>query len=130
MSLVRKNTNAVSMVVDQDADNTIAQNGLVYVVVDNFLVLGVTFSAEFQENGERGEVWGGCQAVEGDVWVEVEDVSDINVVEVYNEEWGDELPLECFEMTDSDAEMLKNVIINLIEGVEPTTTIANDYYFA
>ena len=114
--------------LDNDADNSASRKGNVYVIADD-KCLHVRYSADYSEHGERNEYWGGHLAVQGNSWIEVNSVTDLNIVEIFDSNDND-LPLDSYTMTDSDKLQIIEIIKDFIEGNIEASQPANSYYFA
>ncbi|MGP5535045.1 hypothetical protein ACTXMF_10710 [Psychrobacter celer] len=113
--------------IDTQADS---DDGCIYVIKDG-IGMEVKFDADYHEDGERGEYWGGHLAVEGDSWVEIDSVSNLQITRVYDPETDDDFALGSVSINDAD----KVQIIKIIEGVicdyiEPQHKPAYDHYAA
>ena len=114
--------------LDNDADNEASRKGNVYVIADD-KCLHIKYSADYSECGERGEYWGGHLAVEGDSWIEVDSVTDLKIVEIFDSNDND-LPLDSYTMTADDRLLIVEVIKDFIEGNIEARQPANSYYYA
>ena len=112
-----------------DADNEASSKGNVYVIADD-KCLHIKYSADYDECGERNEYWGGHLAVQGSSWIEVNSVTDLNIVEIFDVETGDDLPLDSYTMTADDRLLIVEVIKDFIEGNIEARQPANSYYYA
>ena len=115
--------------LDNDADNSASRKGNVYVIADD-KCLHIKYSADYSECGERGEYWGGVLAVSGSSWIEVDSVTDLNIVEIFDVETDDDLALDSYTMTDSDKLQIIEIITGFIEGNIEASQPANSYYYA
>ena len=115
--------------LDNDADNSASRRGNVYVIADD-KCLHIKYSADYDEHGERGEYWGGVLAVSGSSWIEVNSVTDLNIVEIFDVETDDDLALDSYTLTDSDKLQIIEIITDFIEGNIEARQPANSYYFA
>lgn len=117
------------MRLDNDADNNASSNGNVYVLTGD-KCLHIEYSADYDEHGERNEYWGGHLAYEGNSWIEVNSVSDLNIVEIFDAETDDDLPLDSYTMTADDKLQIIEVIKDFIEGNIEARQPSNSYYAA
>lgn len=113
--------------LDNQADNNVSSKGNAYINI-NDLCVNITYSADYSEQGERGEYWGGDLAVEGSVWIEVDSITGLQVTEIFDIETDDDLPLDSYTMTADDEIKIKQIIEDMICGIETETTPAYDYY--
>lgn len=113
--------------LDNDADNNASSKGNVYVIADD-KCLHIEYSADYDEHGERNEYWGGHLAVQGDSWIEVNSVTDLNIVEIFDVETDDDLALDSYTMIDSDKLQIIEIITDFIEGNIEASQPANSYY--
>ena len=111
-----------------DADNEASSKGNVYVIADD-KCLHIKYSADYDECGERNEYWGGHLAVQGDSWIEVNSVTDIELIEVLDLDGyaNDSL---SYTMTDSDKLKIIEIIKDFIEGNIEASPPASSYYYA
>ena len=114
--------------LDNDADNSASRKGNVYVIADD-KCLHIKYSADYTECGERGEYWGGHLAVQGDSWIEVNSVTDIELIEVLDLDGYEDDSLS-YTMSDSDKLQIIEIIKDFIEGNIEASQPANSYYFA
>ena len=115
--------------LDNDADNEASsKNGHAYILI-NDKCIHFTYDADYDECGERNEYWGGILAVSGSSWIEVNSVTNLNVVEIFDAE-DNELPLDSYVMTDEDKIKVIEIIKDFIEGNIETHQPANSYYYA
>ena len=113
--------------LDNDADNEASRKGNVYVIADD-KCLHIKYSADYSEHGERNEYWGGVLAVQGDSWIEVNSVTDIELIEVLDLDGYEDDSLS-YTMTDSDRLLIVEVIKDFVEGNIEARQPANSYYF-
>lgn len=116
--------------LDNDADNEASsKNGHAYIIIDSKCV-HFKYNADYSEQGERNEYWGGQLAYEGDSWIEVNSVTNLSVVEIFDIETDDLLPLDSYAMTADDKLKIIEVIKDFIEGNIEARQPANSYYAA
>lgn len=116
-----------TIVLCPESDNTMKSEGKVYVIVDDFLLVGLNFKADFSTQGDRDEYEDGYLFYEGSEWVEVHKVWGLEVFQVFNNEWGDELPVECYILTDEDGELIKDIIKDELIGIPPKIRYTKNY---
>ena len=101
--------------IDTQADS---DDSFIYVIKDG-IGMEVEFDADYHEDGERGECWGGHLAVEGDSWIEVDDVRNLQITRVYDPETDDDFAIDSTVISDTDKvqiiELIKAVICDYIE---------------
>lgn len=115
--------------LDNDADNEASsRNGHAYILIGDKQV-HLTYDADYDECGERNEYWGGSLAVEGSSWIEVNSVTNLNIVEIFDDE-DNELPLDSYVMNADDKLQITEVIKDFIEGNIEASQPANSYYAA
>lgn len=115
--------------LDNDADNEASsRNGHAYILIGGKQV-HFTYDADYSEHGERNEYWGGQLAVEGSSWIEVNSVTNLRVIEVFDLD-GWDLPFDSYELTDDDKPRVIKVIKDFIEGNVEASQPANSYYAA
>lgn len=113
--------------IDTQADS---DDSYIYVIKDG-IGLEISFDCEWEERGERGEIWGGHVAIEGDSWIEVDSVSNLQITRVYDPETDDDLTLGSAVISEADKpaiiELIKEVVC---EYIQPQHKPAYDRYFA
>lgn len=113
--------------LDPQADS---DDSFIYVIKDG-IGLEIKFDADYHEDGERGECWGGHVAIEGDSWIEVDDVRNLQITRVYDPETDDDFAIDSTVISDTDKvqiiELIKAVICDYIE---PKHKPAYDHYAA
>lgn len=115
--------------LDNDADNEASsKNGHAYILIGDKQV-HFTYDADYDECGERNEYWGGSLAVEGSSWIEVNSVTNLNIVEILDSDDND-LPLDSYTMTADDKLQIIEVIKDYLEGNIEASQPANSYYAA
>lgn len=115
--------------LDNDADNEASsKNGHAYILIGDKQV-HFTYDADYDECGERNEYWGGVLAVAGSSWIEVNSVTNLNIVEIGHAEDND-LPLDSYTMTADDKLQIIEVIKDYLEGNIEAPQPANSYYAA
>lgn len=115
--------------LDNDADNEASsRNGHAYVLIDDKQV-HFTYDADYDEHGERNEYWGGQLAYEGSSWIEVNSVTNLNIVEILDSD-DNELPIDSYVMNADDKLQIIEVIKDFIEGNIEASEPANSYYYA
>lgn len=113
--------------IDTQADS---DDSFIYVIKDG-IGMEVKFDADYHEDGERGEYWGGHLAVEGDSWIEVDDVRNLQITRVYDPETDDDLALGSAVITEADKPAIIELITEVVcEYIKPTKKPAYDRYFA
>ena len=117
----------VRIQLDNDADNSASRKNI-YVIADD-KCLHIKYSADYDECGERNEYWGGVLAVQGDSWIDVNSVTDIELIEVLDSDGYEDDSLS-YTMTADDRLLIAEVIKNFIEGNIEASQPANSYYFA
>lgn len=116
--------------LDNDADNEASsKNGHAYIIIDDKCV-HFKYDSDYSEHGERNEYWGGHLAVEGDSWIEVDSVTNLSIVEIFDIETDDLLSLDSYAMIADDKLRIIEVIKNFIEGNIEAPQPANSYYAA
>lgn len=116
--------------LDNDADNEASsKNGHAYIIIDCMCV-HFTYDADYNECGERNEYWGGQLAYEGSSWIEVNSVTNLSIVEIFDIETDDLLPLDSYTITADDTLQIINIIKDFIEGNIEARQPANSYYAA
>ena len=111
--------------IDTQADS---DDSFIYVIKDG-IGLEISFDCEWHEEGERGEIWGGHVAIEGDSWIEVDSVSNLKVTRVYDPETDDDLALDSTEITEADKPRIIELITEVVcEYIQPQHKPAYDYY--
>lgn len=116
--------------IDTDGDNDYAvanKPRLVYFTINDALIVVIKYKADFEENGERGEYWGGHLAVEATAWIEVNKVEILNVEAVYDIE-GEELPLSSYTLSPHDEMKMMQRIEDMICSIETETKAVYDHY--
>ena len=114
--------------LDNDADNSASSNGNVYILTGD-KCLHIEYSADYDECGERNEYWGGHLAANGSSWIEVNSVTDLQVVEVLDLDGYEDESLS-YTMTADDKLQIIEVIKDFIEGNIEASQPANIYYAA
>lgn len=115
--------------LDNDADNEASsKNGHAYVLIGGKQV-HFTYDADYDERGERNEYWGGVLAVSGSSWIEVNSVTNLNIVEILDSD-DNELPIDSYVMTADDKLQIIEAIKDFIEGNIEASQPANSYYAA
>ena len=113
--------------IDRQADS---DDDYIYVIKDG-IGLEIKFDCEWHEEGERGEIWGGHVAIDGDSWIEVDSVSNLKVTRVYDPETDDDLALDSTEITEADKPIIIELITEVVcEYIQPQHKPAYDRYFA
>ncbi len=113
--------------IDTQADS---DDSFIYVIKDG-IGLEISFDCEWSENGERGEIWGGHVAIEGDSWIEVDSVSKLQITRVYDPETDDDLALDSTEITEADKPVIIELITEVVcEYIQPQHKPAYDHYAA
>lgn len=121
-------SNKIKIDTDGDNDYPIANRPrLVYFTINEALIVVIKYKADFEENGERGEYWGGHLAVEASTWTEVNKVDILGVVAVYDIE-GEELPLSSYTLSPHDEMKMMQRIEDMICGIETETKAGYDHY--
>ena len=116
--------------LDNDADNEASsKNGHAYILVDDKCV-HFTYDADYDECGERNEYWGGVLAVSGSSWIEVNSVTNLSIVEIFDIETDDLLPLHSYTITADDTLQIIKIIKDFIEGNIEARQPGNSYYAA
>ena len=116
--------------LDNDADNEASsKNGHAYILIGDKSI-HFTYDAHYDECGERNEYWGGHLAYEGDSWIEVNSVTNLSIVEIFDIETDNDLPLDSYTMTADDKLQIIEVIKDFIEGNIEARKPANSYYAA
>lgn len=116
--------------LDNDADNEASsKNGHAYIIIDCICV-HFKYDSDYRECGERNEYWGGHLAVEGDSWIEVNSVTNLSIVEIFDIETDDLLSLDSYVMTADDKLRIIEAIKDFIEGNIEARQPANSYYAA
>ena len=72
---------------------------------------------------------GGVLAVSGSSWIEVNSVTNLNIIEILDSD-ENELPLDSYVMTADDRLLIIEVIKDFIEGNIEASQPANSYYNA
>ena len=113
--------------IDTQADS---DDDFIYVIKDG-IGLEISFDCEWSENGERGEIWGGHVAIEGDSWIEVDSVSNLKVTLAYDPETDDDLALDSVVITEADKPVIIELITEVVcEYIQPQHKPAYDHYAA
>lgn len=116
--------------LDNDADNEASsKNGHAYILITDKCV-HFTYDADYNECGERNEYWGGQLAYEGSSWIEVNSVTNLSTVEIFDIETDDLLPLDSYTITADDTLQIIKIIKDFIEGKIEARQPANSYYAA
>ena len=117
--------------IDTNGDNDYPVSNtpcLVCFNINDEMIVVIKYKADFKENGERGEYWGGYLAVEATTWIEVDSIDVIDVVVVYDIE-GEELPLSSYTLAPNDQMKMKQHIEDMICSIETETKAGYDHYF-
>lgn len=121
--------NKIKIDTDGDNDHPVAnQPRLVYFTINEALTVVIKYKADFKENGERGEYWGGHLAVEANTWIEVNKVDILSVEAVYDI-GGEELPLSSYTLSPHDEMKMLQRIEDMICDIETETKAGYDHYF-
>lgn len=116
--------------LDNDADNEASsKNGHAYIIIDCMCV-HFKYDSDYRECGERNEYWGGQLAYEGSSWIEVNSVTNLSIVEIFDIETDDLLPLDSYVMIADDKLKIIEIIKDFIEGNIEARQPANSYYAA
>ena len=116
--------------LDNDADNEASsKNGHAYILIGDKCA-HFTYDADYNECGERNEYWGGVLAVSGSSWIEVNSVTNLSIVEIFDIETDNDLPLDSYTMTADDKLQIIEIIKDFIEGNIEASQPANNYYAA
>lgn len=116
--------------LDNDADSEASsKNGHAYILIDDKCV-HFTYDADYDECGERNEYWGGQLAYEGSSWIEVNSVTNLSIVEIFDIETDDLLPLDSYTITADDTLQIIKIIKDFIEGKIEARQPGNSYYAA
>ncbi|MGP4715310.1 hypothetical protein ACTXGL_01545 [Psychrobacter sp. T6-6] len=111
--------------LDPQADS---DDDYVYVIKDN-IGMEIKFDADYHEDGERGECWNGQVMVDGDSWIEVDEVRNLQITRVYDPETDDDLALDSTVINDADKAQIIEIIKGVICGyIEPQHKPAYDHY--
>lgn len=120
--------NKIKIDTDGDSDYPVSNKPrLVYFIINGKMIVVIKYKADFKENGERGEYWGGRLAVKANTWIEVDSVDIIDVEAVYDIE-SEELPLSSYTLALNDQMKMKQHIEDMICGIETETKAGYDYY--
>ena len=120
--------NKIKIDTDGDNDYPVANKPrLVYFTINEALIVVIKYKADFEENGERGEYWGGHLAVEANTWIECNKVEILDAVAVYDIE-GEELPLSSYTLSPHDEMKMMQRIEDMICGIETETEAGYDRY--
>lgn len=121
--------NKIKIDTDGDNDYPVANKPLlVYFTINEALIVVIKYKADFEENGERGEYWGGHLAVEANTWIEVNKVDILGVETVYDIEGG-ELPLSSYTLAPNDEMNMQQRIEDMICDIEIETKACYSHYF-
>nr|WP_313974074.1 hypothetical protein [uncultured Psychrobacter sp.] len=113
--------------IDTQADS---DDNYIYVIKDG-IGLEISFDCEWREEGERGEIWGGHVAIEGDSWIEVDSVSNLQITRVYDPETDEDLATDSAVIGEADKPVITELIKEVVcEYIQPTKKPAYDRYFA
>lgn len=121
--------NKIKIDIDGDNGYPVANKPrLVYFTINGALIVVIKYKADFEENGERGEYWGGHLAVEANTWIAVNKVDILSVEAVYDIE-GEELSLSSYTLSPNDEMKMMQRIEDMICSIETETKAGYDHYF-
>lgn len=123
-----KQTLTQRIVLCEESNNVMSYNGRVHVVLDDFFLVELGFKADYRTDWDDDEYEDGYLSYQGSEWVVVEKVSGLEVLSVYNNEWGDELPLDCYVLTEDDEEVIKEIIADELCEIPAEVKFTKHYF--